>query len=139
MADAPKKNSGLGCLIVLLIFVGLGILGAATGGDGGGGSGSGGSSVQVVPVGSDGRLVIGEGIPVDLGVDDDAFDALSEARVANDPAGRREVLLSGRGFTVPEGTRVRVIDNGFVKKRVRILEGQYAGEAGWVPFEWVKP
>jgi len=138
MAEAPKKKSSLGC-VVILVFLALAAGGSVfSGGDGGGNSGGGSSSTPVVPVGSDGRLVIGEG-PVDLGVDDDAFDALSNARVANDPTGRRAVLASGRAFTVPEGTRVRVIGNGFVKKQVRILEGPHAGESGWIPFEWVKP
>ena len=72
-----------------------------------------------------------------LAVDDEAWDAMIDAQVANDTIGLRSLLLSGDVFLLDEGTRVLVLDQGFFSTRVRALEGDNMGKAGWVQFELV--
>jgi len=73
-----------------------------------------------------------------LSVDEKAFDAYSDAAVAKDMIGINELIRSGRLIPIIEGTHILVLDIGFFKTKVRVLEGRHKGEAGWVPDEWVK-
>ena len=59
-----------------------------------------------------------------------------------DKYGFIELVESGKVFSVPNNTRVLVLDygGGFLdstKSKIRILEGPWTGTAGWVPEEWV--
>jgi hypothetical protein len=72
-----------------------------------------------------------------VAVDTDAYDELLKACVAKDNYGIGNLILSGRVFNVKNDTRILVLDLGFAKTQVRILEGQKAGMSGWVPYEWV--
>lgn len=80
--------------------------------------------------------------------------AESLVHVAADPAAHREALdlslagdliglanmeRAGRLMIVPPGTRVRVIESGMLRKRVRIEEGRFRGRDGWVAAEFVGP
>ena len=69
-----------------------------------------------------------------------------------DTAAQEDLIRSGRVFAVDEGTAVRVLSRHEAAEplrvmgkaydvrllRVRILEGEYAGETIWVPLEWVE-
>jgi hypothetical protein len=65
--------------------------------------------------------------------------------VNHDQEGFAGMVLSGRAFLVPAGTRVRLLDTlftfGFLPTgaHIRILEGRQYGRDGVVPFEWVQP
>jgi hypothetical protein len=48
------------------------------------------------------------------------------------------LIQSGRVITVPNNTRVRVIEMGFAKLKVRIIEGDKLMHEVWVPERWVK-
>jgi hypothetical protein len=51
------------------------------------------------------------------------------------------MISAGFIFSVENGTKVLVIDYGggmFIRK-IRILEGEMKGRAGYVPYEWIKP
>ena len=59
-----------------------------------------------------------------------------KAKAAHDDTGVVELLMQGRAFPVESGTSVRVIDlghfEGFALYRLRVLEGEKSGSAGWV-------
>lgn len=74
-----------------------------------------------------------------VAVDDAAWDAMFKAIAAKDTEGMMQLVLAGKVFVVPVGTRVRVIEGGFTSVKVRILEGAHQAKAGWVPIEMVGP
>lgn len=49
----------------------------------------------------------------------------------------QDLIRSGRVVTVPNGTRVRVVERGFGKTKVRVIEGDKILSEGWVPELWV--
>jgi hypothetical protein len=69
---------------------------------------------------------------------EEAFDQFLRASARRDTQGQMELALSGEVFLVPNGTRVLVLDYGFAKHQVRLLDGPHAGASGWVPREWVQ-
>ena len=89
-------------------------------------------------VGSEARLYSEGSAPFWVAVDEEAFDELISAVVAKDNYGIMELTLAGRVFIVQNNTKVLVIEPGFTKTKVRILEGENAGMAGWVPYEFVQ-
>jgi hypothetical protein len=58
-----------------------------------------------------------------------------KAHTAHDDMGVTELIVQGRAFSVETGTSVRVIDlghwEGFSLYRLRVLDGDNAGLAGW--------
>jgi len=48
------------------------------------------------------------------------------------------LINSGRVFTVPNKTRVRIIEANFAKLKVRIIEGNKIMSEVWVPERWVR-
>lgn len=68
----------------------------------------------------------------------DGLDEFHKAVVAKDEYGINEMILGGSMLPVPSGTRVRVIDITMLTSQVRVLEGKYMGEAGWVDSSFVK-
>jgi len=67
-----------------------------------------------------------------------AFDEWGKAQVANDSHGRTSLLASGDVFGVDKGTRVLVIDDASLKRKVRILNGEKEGFSGWVAVDYLK-
>ncbi len=68
------------------------------------------------------------------------LDEFVKAAVNKDTYGQKDILLNDtKSFFVPAGTKVLVIDKTTTTIQVRVLEGKRAGEAGWVPTEFVKP
>jgi hypothetical protein len=82
-------------------------------------------------VGDEVRLVVGSGQVV-VCVDEDAYRELTKLAVADDMLGIGELVASGRAFAVESGTKASVIETGFERRRVRVLEGRHFGKAGWV-------
>lgn len=70
---------------------------------------------------------------------DAAWDAMYKAIAANDKEGLALLVLSGDVLLVPVNTKVRVIEGAFTSVKVRMLEGAYYGQAGWVATELVGP
>ena len=103
-------------------------------------SGCGSDDKPKVPVGKEGILFgsTGKGSPV--AVSDASMDEFLKANSANDRMGISQMLMNGSIFVVDNGTRVLVIDHGgMFKRKIRILEGEMQGRAGYVPYEWIKP
>ncbi len=65
------------------------------------------------------------------------YKELTKIYIANDTMGIGEFLTSGKGFAVPKGTKVLVTDSAVGARKVRILEGDNIGKAGWIAMEWV--
>lgn len=70
------------------------------------------------------------------------FELLDDIHDQNTSA-REDLVKSGRVVVVNDGTPVRVLGShpsagAGTLARVRILEGQHAGEAVWVPMEWLE-
>ena len=88
-------------------------------------------------VGDEGRLYV-EGLDfIGVATTKEAFDELTKASVARDSIGYAEVYSEGRAFQVESNTKILIIDITFGSNQVRILEGDYYGKTGWVPYEWV--
>jgi hypothetical protein len=68
----------------------------------------------------------------------DGYDDINKGTAALDKVGLRNLILSGRAFTVKAGTSAKVIDLSFAMRRVRILDGEKADLAGWLPYEYVR-
>ncbi|MBA7670164.1 hypothetical protein ES703_78308 [subsurface metagenome] len=75
-----------------------------------------------------------------LGVDKKTLKEMNAAVIAKDTFGLDKLIKSGRIFTVPDGTKILMLDSGwsFLVEKVRILDGKYRGKAGWVPYERVR-
>ena len=73
-----------------------------------------------------------------LGVTKEAQDKVGKALLAEDYIGIRNLLLSGEAFGVNICTKAKVIDSDLGIRQVRILEGENFGNAGWLPYEWIK-
>jgi len=71
----------------------------------------------------------------------EANSRLTEACVVNDWIGIQQMEASGDALEVPDGTKVQVIDIRFgvdVLKKIRILEGEHYGMAGWLEADYVR-
>ncbi len=67
----------------------------------------------------------------------EGFSEITKIFLANDMMGVGDFLLSGKGFAVTKGTKVLVIESAVGSRKVRILEGDQIGNAGWIAMEWV--
>lgn len=88
-------------------------------------------------IGEEGVLRLGISSPVLVAVSKEALDGLSNAVVTKDNYGLQQLLASGQVFSVDAGTKVLVIDATLMTTKVRVLEGTYIGDAGWVAREEV--
>jgi hypothetical protein len=71
-----------------------------------------------------------------VAVDEQSLDELIAAL-----ANREEVQTlvdAGKVFSVPNNTRVRVVEASFAKLKVRFLEGKRVMTEAWVPERWVR-
>jgi hypothetical protein len=82
------------------------------------------------------RTPSGDDVPVTATKAD--FDRLVTLAVAKDTDGIRKMLTERRSWSVPNGTRCRVIQIGFTTYEIRFLEGSHQGESGWVASDFVK-
>jgi hypothetical protein len=93
---------------------------------------------SVVP-GKVARLIAGPPLLVPL--DKEAYEEVEKLAQANDDLGVRGMVASGRAILVPGGTQIKVIEvNGILDLmcRVRILEGSYTGQDGWIPIKFLQ-
>lgn len=103
--------------------------GAAASGNAGGGIGG---------VGSEGRLSAGTMSSIPVAVDEKALDELMSVLPTRNNDGVEELIQSGRLFRVRSDTKVRVLEYGSAKIKVRILEGDSVTLDGWVPERWIR-
>jgi hypothetical protein len=72
-----------------------------------------------------------------VAVDEKALDELINA-ISTRGDEVQTLIQSGRVFTVPNKTRVRIIEADFAKLKVRIIEGDKIMSEVWVPERWVR-
>lgn len=65
------------------------------------------------------------------------YDVFVDTLLSKDTIGLEQFLIDGRGFGVPNGTKVLVIGTGVGVRQVRVLEGERFGESGWLAVEYV--
>lgn len=65
-------------------------------------------------------------------VSKEAYDKFVKLAVAKDYLGMGQMEVAGLLFRVPSGTKAKIIDSGFEKRQVRIMEGASFGRAGWI-------
>jgi hypothetical protein len=98
-------------------------------------------------IGDEGFLKVGNdpNQVIYLATDDKAFDDLTKVLLSKDEYGLLELAMQGKVFGVTNGTKVKVIDRAFARRKVRIIQGakpidaDKVGLSGWVPIEWVVP
>ncbi len=88
-------------------------------------------------VGSDVVLRVSSGDVV-VCTSEDAYDEFLKLAIAEDYLGMAQMEASGRLFRVPSGTKAHVIDTGFEKREVRIMDGEHFGRSGWVTSSLVR-
>lgn len=87
-------------------------------------------------IGTEGRIMPNHGgTHTVLAVSKAAFEDMGAAGSDRAVAA---MVLAGRGFLVPKGTRVQVLEKSWGKARVLVLEGLTLGREGWILSEWVK-
>lgn len=121
-----ERAAGVGCLAVIIVVVAVVLALVCVPSE----------PTELVSVGDTAVLSV-ESEAVLLAVTEESFDELVEASVAKDYLGMAELMAIGAVFEVPNHTKVLVIDRAFGKKKVRILEGDEFGRAGWVPYEFL--
>ena len=72
-----------------------------------------------------------------LGVSKEALNKFIDTQIADDKIGYLQMLGRGELFIVDNGISVKVIKTSMFLREVRILEGEYFGESGWIPYEFV--
>ena len=74
---------------------------------------------------------------------EESFGEWLKSEAAGDQDGKVQLARSGRAQLVKSGARILVIDSGRVMTipiaKVRVLDGEYAGKAGWASARQVKP
>ncbi len=117
-----QNGAAIAVVVVVLVIIG------ALFGDGGS-----------VSVGDEAR-VYEEGLTtITVGVDTSAFNAIQDALFAKDSFAIDEMILSGRAYTISNGTRALVLDRTLTRTKVRFLEGPHRNRVGHVLTDWVRP
>lgn len=139
---SEKRRKGcLGCFSVIVIIFLIAIIGSLSDS-----SGSKSSSRSVTSKGgstSSEARIYSQGLEtIFVATNKDYFNRLIKASKSDDSY-YQILLLVGTGnvFSVPNNTKVRVIDWDYLKikaTKVKITEGSYKGKVVWVPYEWVK-
>jgi RNA polymerase subunit RPABC4/transcription elongation factor Spt4 len=75
---------------------------------------------------------------VPISVSKEAFEEWTKARVAKDDQGMKNLIFLGKVFFVSSGTQAKIIDREYLIRKVRILNGDKEGIAGWVSANYVK-
>lgn len=90
-------------------------------------------------VGDEATLQLPGATAVFLALDDESWDKMIDAENAKDL--EEIALLMAKGKVIREvvGTRVKVIQNAVLSRKVRIREGDNPGVEAWIQAEFVKP
>ena len=86
--------------------------------------------------GAEGKLV-STAEKVIVVTNDAAWDAVMAAVNAHDTETLAGLALSGDVILVPTGTKVSVIDTAVLSVKVRISEGQFSDQSGWISKEMI--
>ena len=88
---------------------------------------------EVGMVGEKMYLVSKNGADIPLAINEKAHKELWDAVFADDDYGVARMFLTGEAFYVKSRTNVLILHAGWVRTRVRVLDGKRKGMSGWVP------
>ncbi|MEI6243330.1 MAG: hypothetical protein WCP39_08030 [Chlamydiota bacterium] len=127
-------STAVGCLaIFILLMIFAAIIPFVTGNKPGGGN-----SEPNVNIGEQGYLD-SSGTLVMVAATKEALDAWYKAEAQNDKTGQQNLMMSGLILSPERGTKVlKLSGGGFATTHIRILEGEFNGQTGYVAFERVK-
>lgn len=66
------------------------------------------------------------------------LDRFRQLAFAKDDVGLLRLVREGKLISVKSGTVCRIIDGGFLTHEIRIMEGEFKDQSGFVPVEQVK-
>lgn len=133
--EAQKNATGcMGCLGLIVIIV---IISMVFNMFSGSKNTSSKSTTELIPTGEQAIIDSGPGATY-IAQTKEGFEQLIKAVNAKDQIGAMELIQVGEVFSVGQYTKVLVIDHGFARTKVRILEGPNVGRSGWLPYEFVK-
>ena len=95
-------------------------------------------NTSAISIGQNGILTRDSGTASPVSTTKDVMDKFFKAYRIKDTYETGALLLSRQVFLVNHGTKVLVIDKGQYMLKIRILEGEHIGKAGWVPHEYVR-
>ena len=87
---------------------------------------------------SDTRLQVQGLYLIMVASDENALNELMNVLPKGDANEIESLVQSGKVVRVPNGTKVRILESGRAKTKVRILEGDHVMREGWVPERWVQ-
>lgn len=90
------------------------------------------------PARSEARLQLDGRDRIMVSVDEAALNELMGALASKDEGQIERLVESGKVFAVRNNTSVRVLEVGFAKSKVRIIEGDEITKEGWVPDRWIR-
>lgn len=88
-------------------------------------------------IGSDARLFIEGRNEIFISVDEKAFNDLINT-LSSGGAGVNGLIESGKVFTVPNNTRVRILGIAGAKNKIRVIDGEKIMREGWVHELWIR-
>jgi hypothetical protein len=96
------------------------------------------TSSSTKDLGYEGKIDVGGG-EVPVASSEEALGEMTNSAVAKDKEGLAKMMLNGQLFSVPNGTKARLIGRNWTGGiRVRILDGSHYGDDGWIPGEFLK-
>lgn len=143
--DNLKVALGVGAIGLILFFICLGTFNQGSGG-GGSRSGSGGRdsisprTPRATPLIAGSTALIRSSVTdfVLVAASRDAYDRMWKLMQAKDTVGLTRMALVGQVWTIQNETPCLVIDPGLTVCEVRLLDGDWDGEAGFVSRAFVK-
>jgi hypothetical protein len=89
---------------------------------------------EIGTIGSKVRLVSKNGASIPVAINEKAYKELWEAIGSGDDDGLFDlIVIRGEVFMVENRTKVLILAGGWVRNKVRVLEGKHKGKSGWVP------
>lgn len=122
--------------IAIIVIVAIVVMRSGSGGKAEG-SGSISQTLTDHSVGSEVTLYIEGRDSVMAAVDEGSLDELIAA-LSTRSSDAQSLIQSGRVITVANKTRGRIVEAGFAKLKVRIIEGDKLMHEVWVPERWVR-
>jgi hypothetical protein len=89
-------------------------------------------------IGSEAKLQVQGLALIPVAVDDTALNELMGVLPSRDADKLEGLVQAGKVLRVDNGTRVRILEFGFAKTKIRILEGEHSRKDGWVPERWLQ-
>lgn len=71
-------------------------------------------------------------------VDEDTFKAMDEAQGTGRVSRMGGFVRNGRAIIVNNNTKAHILSTGLLSCKVRILEGEYKNQTGWIYSDWIK-